>query len=148
MLALLHVPSRAFGAKVRADDEGNSGNECRRKLETPSNVADFANSEVGTSSQEDTERSPHLPRHDEATSNGRRGIFGGEDGNSHFLQAHADTEKHTTTCEQPIRNEEQSVIHTDKQPVVPMSGRGPCQKERGERRWHPRKWYHGDQSSR
>lgn len=39
---------------------------------------------------------PYLPRHDKTTSNSRGSILSREDRNSHFFQAHTNTEKHTS----------------------------------------------------
>lgn len=48
-----------------------------------------------------TERSPHLPRHDQATTNDCRCVLGRIDRHRHFFEAHADTEQDATDCKFP-----------------------------------------------
>lgn len=66
-------------------------------MKTPGNGTNFIDCQVGAEAEEDTEGRPHLPTHDETTTDGCRHVLGGEDGHSGGFGAHADT-KETTTC--------------------------------------------------
>lgn len=51
---LLHEPTRRLGAEVDTDGKEEGGDEGRSELETPSDLADVLDDDVGGESEEDT----------------------------------------------------------------------------------------------
>ena len=62
-------------------------------MKTPGDISDFVNCQIGAESKEDTERSPHLPTHDQSTADRSRAILCGVDRDCRGFAAHSDTEK-------------------------------------------------------
>lgn len=116
---LLHVPTRGFyrmSTKIQsstrtlgsgltrteedAKAERNGRNEGRTNLQTPGNRSDLVHGKIGAESQEDSKGRPHLPRHDQSTTDPCWCIFGGEDRDSSALQTHTDA--HEKTCDEEL----------------------------------------------
>ena len=90
---LLDVPARGFRAHENSDHEGNGRDEGRAKLQTPGDCARVDDGQIGAETEEDTEGGPHLPAHDQTTSNGSRDHLSGVNRHRRGLCAHTDTEK-------------------------------------------------------
>ena len=86
----LERPTRA---KIDTDQERQGGKQGRPKLQTPRDFASVLDGQVGAGSQEDAESGPHLPRHNQGSTDRSRAVFGGEDGDGGALATHADTKE-------------------------------------------------------
>ncbi|KAI6750394.1 hypothetical protein HG530_014675 [Fusarium avenaceum] len=89
--SMLHQPSRRLGTEVDAGGEEEGGDKGRTEFESPGDVADILDDDVGAETEEDT-LCWLLPEHDEGTSNAsrshlsrinRHGSVLGSDTNSH-----------------------------------------------------------------
>lgn len=92
---LLHVPTRRLGAEVDEDEKRDSGEEGSAKHESPVDSRDVENSQVEGSSQEDTEGGPHLPGHDQGTSNSGGSVLSSVDRDGRSLSTHTNTHEDT-----------------------------------------------------
>ena len=91
----LDVPSRGFRAKVYPNNQRNRGDEGGSQLQPPCNIPNVVNCQVGAETQEDAKRGPHLPAHDQASSDRSWAILGSIDGNSGSFGAHFNTKEKT-----------------------------------------------------
>lgn len=64
---LLHQPTRRLGAEIDEAHERNSGDEWSAEHESPVDIGDAEDGEVEGGSEKDTKGRPHLPGHDEGT---------------------------------------------------------------------------------
>ena len=92
----LDVPARGLRAEVDADHQRYSWNKRRTELETPGDFTHIVHSQIGAESEEYTKRRPHLPTHDQSTTDRSRGIFGREDGHRGGFRPHPDAEEQTS----------------------------------------------------
>lgn len=116
---LLHQPSRRLRAEVDSDRERQGGDERRSELKSPRDRLEKGRWEIQVSStstdaidrngictdsgvlhddvcgesEEDSERGPELPSHDERSSDGGGRELSGEDGHGRSLGSHSDTEQ-------------------------------------------------------
>jgi hypothetical protein len=93
---LLHEPTWRFRAEVDAEGERNSWDESGSDLKAPSDGSDLVDSEVGAEAQENSESGPHLPGHDESSTDASRRVLSGEDGHGTSLQTHSDSHEDTS----------------------------------------------------
>ena len=93
--ALLYIPPRRLWAEVDTDEKGNSGNERRTKFKPPSNIPNSVQRQIGAQTEEDTESDPHLPTHNEATSDRSRDVFGGKNRDRGRFGTHTNSEQQT-----------------------------------------------------
>ena len=92
---LFDIPSWRFGTEIDTNKKGDCRDECGAQLQSPRDVARVVNSQIGAETQENAESRPHLPAHDEASTNGGWAILGRENWNSRSLGAHSYTEQQT-----------------------------------------------------
>lgn len=93
--ALLQQPAGALRREPDAQDQRHGGDERAPQLQAPGDRAGVDDGQVRGEADEDPERGPQLPRHDEGTADGSRSVLGREDGDRDFFQTHADTEEET-----------------------------------------------------
>ena len=82
--------------EVDTDEQRQSGDQSTSKLQAPRNAASVLDCQVCAGAEEDAKSCPHLPAHDERTTNRRRSILGTEDGNGGTFAAHAETEQQSS----------------------------------------------------
>ena len=93
--ALLQIPAWRFRAEIDTKEQGDDGKEGRTEFKPPSDIPNPLQCQVGTEPKEDTKGDPHLPAHNEATSNRGRDVFRGKNGDGGCFRAHADAEQQT-----------------------------------------------------
>lgn len=93
--SFLQEPTRRFGAEIDTNEKRNCWEERTSVLQSPCNVTSIDEHQVGACAKEDSKGCPHLPGHDETSSNIGWSALSGVDGNSNFLQTHADTKQST-----------------------------------------------------
>ena len=90
---LFDVPTWRLWAEIDTEPQWYSWDESRTKLKSPGDGASILDRKIGAEAQEDTEGGPHLPAHDQATSDRCWSVLCTEDGHSGGLAAHANTEQ-------------------------------------------------------
>ena len=95
LTTLLDVPTRRFWAEVNTNEERDCRNHRRSQLQSPCDRPDVVDRQIGAEPEENTERSPHLPTHDQSTSNSSWAVLCGVDWYGGSLSAHTNTEKKT-----------------------------------------------------
>jgi hypothetical protein len=73
------------------------------KLTSPGNNTNSTNDQVGSDTKKNAKGCPHLPSHDQSTSNRSRAVLGGKDGHGRGLDTH-------TNAEQDSRDQELNPI--------------------------------------
>ena len=97
--ALLDIPPGRFWTEIDTEEKGDCGKEGGTEFKPPGNVTSPLQCQIGAKAKEDTEGDPHLPTHNEATSNRSGDIFCGENGDRGRFGAHTDPEQQTANEE-------------------------------------------------
>ena len=93
--AFLQIPTWRFWAEKDTEEERDDGNEGRTEFESPSDPPNPLQRQIGAKAEEDTEGDPHLPTHNETTSNRSGDVFGGKNGDRRRFGTHTETEQQT-----------------------------------------------------
>ena len=95
---LLHQPTRRLGAEEDTDEQRDGGNDGSTQHETPvERLVNIQDSQVENRAQHDTESGPHLPGHDESTTDGSGSVLSSVDGDSRGLETHTNTHEKTAS---------------------------------------------------
>jgi len=92
---LLQIPTRGFRTEIDADEEGDDRKEGRTEFKPPSNPPNSLQRQVGAQTEEDTEGNPHLPTHNQTTSNRSGDVFGSENWDRGRFRTHTNAEQQT-----------------------------------------------------
>lgn len=96
---LLHIPTRGFRAEIDTDEKGDSGNKGRTKLKPPSNIPHSVQRQIGAHTEEYAEGDPHLPTHNETTSDRSGNDFCRKNGDRRRFRTHTDAKQQTADKE-------------------------------------------------
>lgn len=81
--------------EVYSNHQRHRRDEGRPQLETPCDITDLVDCQVGTKAEKDAKGGPHLPTHHQPTTDGGGAVFGGVNGNHGRLTAHPHTQEQT-----------------------------------------------------
>lgn len=84
---------RLTRAEVDSNQQGQGRNKSRAELQAPRDGSGVLDCQVGTGTQPDSKRSPHLPTHDQTASNCSRGVLRAEDRDDRAFATHANAQQ-------------------------------------------------------